>query len=113
MTWTSAPGIPKKKPAYTSAAMIIKIVSDYFNVQKFFTPDNIKRRNRKREIVVARQTSMYLIKKNTSMSLVSIGGIFGKDHTTVIHSIKTINDLLDTDPQMRQDITFLNNQLNN
>ncbi|HSZ24937.1 MAG TPA: helix-turn-helix domain-containing protein, partial [Cytophagaceae bacterium] len=73
---------------------IMKFVSEYFNV----TIDQMKDKTRKREIVVARQVSMYFAKEYTNMSLKSIGSNFGnRDHSTVIHAIQSVNDLIDTD----------------
>lgn len=73
---------------------IQKYVSNYFDV----SVDLLKAKTRKREIVVARQVAMYLTKEYTSMSLKSIGTEFGnRDHSTVIHAITTVNDMMDTD----------------
>lgn len=57
---------------------------------------------RKRNVVQARQLSMYFAKKYTKASLVVIGEKCGKkDHATVIHALKTIENLLETDKQFR------------
>jgi chromosomal replication initiator protein len=73
---------------------IQKYVSNYFGV----SIDLLKAKTRKREIVVARQVAMYLAKEYTNMSLKSIGFHFGnRDHSTVIHAISTVNDMMDTD----------------
>jgi len=57
---------------------------------------------RKRNVVQARQLSMYFAKKYTKASLIVIGEqCGGKDHATVIHSLKTVTNLLDTDKQFR------------
>ena len=73
---------------------IQKYVSNYFDV----SVDLLKAKTRKREIVVARQVAMYLTKEYTNMSLKSIGNEFGnRDHSTVIHAITTVNDMMDTD----------------
>lgn len=63
--------------------------------------DKLKKRCRKREIREPRQVIMYLLCMYTSMSLKSIGDLFGGyDHTTVIHSRELIHDLLCTDMEM-------------
>ncbi|MCU0429635.1 MAG: chromosomal replication initiator protein DnaA [Cytophagaceae bacterium] len=73
---------------------IMKFVSDFFSV----SIDQMKDKTRKREIVVARQVSMFLAKEYTNMSLKSIGSHFGgRDHSTVIHAIQSINNLMETD----------------
>ncbi|MCS6823618.1 MAG: chromosomal replication initiator protein DnaA [Cytophagaceae bacterium] len=73
---------------------IQKFVAEHFNV----TIEQMKDKTRKREIVVARQVAMYFAKEYTNMSLKSIGSHFGnRDHSTVIHALQSINDLMDTD----------------
>ncbi len=73
---------------------IYKIVCEYFNV----TPDNAQSKTRKREIVQARQIAMYFSKTLTKSSLASIGAqIGGKNHATVLHACKTVNNLMETD----------------
>lgn len=77
-----------------NADYIQKFVSNYFDV----SIELLKAKTRKREIVVARQVGMYLTKEFTNMSLKSIGYHYGgRDHTTVIHAISTVNDMMDTD----------------
>lgn len=73
-----------------------------------------EKKTRKREIVVARQIIMSFYKKYTKMSLKSIGEQFRgdtpgkrKDHTTVIHSIQTVKDLCDTDPNFQKEVKFI------
>ena len=63
-------------------------------------------KTRKREIVQARQITMYLAKAFTKNSLKTIGEHFGgRDHTTVIHSCQTVKDLMDTDTVFRENVT--------
>jgi len=81
-----------------SIDFIQKIVCDYFNLPV----DAINSKTRKREIVQARQLSMYFAKKHTKASLATIGLHCGnKDHATVLHACKTVNNLIDTDKQFR------------
>lgn len=59
-------------------------------------------KTRKRDIVEARQVAMYLSKRNTKESLAKIGSaIGGKDHATVIHACRTVENLLETDRVFR------------
>ena len=77
---------------------IQKTVSEYFSVRL----DDLKAKTRKKEIVTARQVAMYFSKEHTNHSLKSIGYHFGgRDHTTVIHAVQTVNDLIDTDSTIR------------
>ena len=61
----------------------------------------MKSDTRKNDPVKARQQAIYLLKKHTKMSLHSIGDIFGKDHATVIHSIKTVENFIETEQNYR------------
>ena len=75
---------------------IQKVVCDYFNIPI----DSIQTRTRKREIVQARQLTMYFAKKLTKSSLAIIGLQCGnKDHATVLHACKTVANLAQTDKQ--------------
>jgi chromosomal replication initiator protein len=77
---------------------IQKIVCDYFNIPI----ELINSKTRKREIVQARQLAMYFSKKHTKSSLANIGLHCGnKDHATVLHACRTVNNLVETDKQFR------------
>lgn len=70
-------------------------------------------KSRKQEIVFARQIAMYLIRALTSASLKSIGNFFGgRDHTTVMHSVNTIENLLKSnDDRVRRTLNNLYSSL--
>lgn len=71
-------------------------------------------KTRKREVVEARQLSMTFAKVFTNCSLRTIGDEFGgKDHATVLHAEKTINNLYETDPILRGKYFNLHNLLGN
>jgi chromosomal replication initiator protein len=83
---------------------IQKMVCDYFDVSY----DKLLAKTRKREIVQARQITMFLAKSFTKNSLKTIGEHFGgRDHTTVIHSCQTVKDLMDTDNSFRESVMDL------
>lgn len=70
-------------------------------------------KSRKREIVLARQISMYLSKKYTGYSLARIGDIIGKkDHATVLHACKTIGEQMEIDKNLRAHIQDIEEILN-
>lgn len=74
-------------------------VCDYFNIDT----NKVREKTRKQEIVEARQIAMYLSKKLTKVSLKTIGLQFGgRDHSTVIHAITTVEDRLKTSPKHQQ-----------
>jgi chromosomal replication initiator protein len=77
---------------------IQQLVSDHLKIPV----EKIQGKTRKREVVMARQLSMYLAKQHTKSSLKAIGDNFGgRDHSTVIYSCKTVEDLIDTDPRVK------------
>tara|TARA_R110002072_G_scaffold35637_2_gene105254 strand:- start:1182 stop:2615 length:1434 start_codon:yes stop_codon:yes gene_type:complete len=77
---------------------IQKVVCDYFDLPI----ELLKSKTRKREVVQARQIAMYFAKKMTKSSLANIGmHCGGKDHATVLHACKTVNNLIDTDKRFR------------
>ena len=70
---------------------IQKMVCDYFDLPI----ELLKSKTRKREVVQARQIAMYFAKKMTKSSLANIGmHCGGKDHATVLHACKTVNNLI-------------------
>ena len=64
------------------------------------------------EVVQARHISMFLCREMTSCSLLSIGSYFGnRDHSTVIHACKVIEDKITNDNSFANDIKNIKNQL--
>lgn len=87
---------------------IQKIVCDYFDISL----EMINSKTRKREIVQARQLAMYFSKKHTKNSLASIGIACGnKDHATVLHACRTVNNLLETDRQFKTHVEEIDKKL--
>ncbi len=87
---------------------IQKVVCDYFELSL----EVLNSKTRKRRIVQARQLAMFFSKKLTKSSLASIGAhCGGKDHATVLHACKTVNNLVDTDKQFRTYVDDLNKKL--
>jgi|694.fasta_scaffold29823_1 chromosomal replication initiator protein len=83
---------------------IQKMVCEFFDLPY----ERLLQKTRKREIVQARQITMYLSKIFTKNSLKTIGEHFGgRDHTTVIHSCQTVKDLMDTDNMFRESVMEL------
>lgn len=77
---------------------IQKVVSDYFAMPI----ELMKSKTRKREVVQARQIAMYYAKSLTKSSLATIGAqCGGKDHATVLHACRTVNNLMETDKRFR------------
>ena len=83
---------------------IIKVVSRHFGVSK---PDILSQR-RHRSVVWPRQIGMYLSKQLTTRSLPEIGRRFGnRDHTTVLHAVRKIEDMVSKDKALAQEVELL------
>ncbi|MCD8540594.1 MAG: chromosomal replication initiator protein DnaA [Leadbetterella sp.] len=87
---------------------IIDVVTGHFNIKV----SDIKGKTRLREVVLPRQIAMYLTKEFTELSLKTIGYHFGgRDHSTVIHAIQTINDLQNQDRELLMHIKDIKEKL--
>ncbi|WP_029034679.1 chromosomal replication initiator protein DnaA [Salinimicrobium terrae] len=87
---------------------IQKIVSEYFQMDV----ETLQSKTRKRHIVQARQLAMFFAKKFTKASLASIGSQIGKrDHATVLHACKTVDNLASTDKQFQKFVEDINKKL--
>lgn len=91
-----------------SIDFIQKVVADYFDLPI----ELMKSKTRKREVVQARQIAMYFSKNMTKASLANIGlHCGGKDHATVLHACRTVNNLMETDKRFRQYIEDLEKRI--
>lgn len=92
------------KEAIITIDSIQKKVSSYFNLK----PKDLKSKRRLKQLVVPRQIGMYLSRKLTNSSLIEIGEKFGgKDHSTVIHSLKKVEEKSNTDQYTKNVIADL------
>lgn len=83
---------PMLKTKEDCAREVVRIVAKHFDI----TEEKAYEKNRKHKAVLTRQISSYIIKDKFEMSLVDIGKLFGQDHTTIISSIRAINNYIDT-----------------
>ncbi len=91
-----------------SIELIQKVVSKYFDMDVA----TLQSKTRKRHIVQARQLAMFFSKRMTKASLASIGAQIGKrDHATVLHACKTVDNLSETDKQFRKYVEELTQKL--
>ena len=87
---------------------IQNVVSNYFNIAL----SEMLSQRRSRPLARPRQIAMYLAKKMTSRSLPEIGRRFAnRDHTTVIHAVKTITRLSEQDDEMKKNINQIKSLL--
>jgi chromosomal replication initiator protein len=92
-----------------SPPTVLKVVSEFFGISE----DDMKSNSRKREISLARQVGMYLMRQHTDLSLPKIGEVFGgKDHTTVMYSCDKITKQLKKDPGISQTVREVSDRLN-
>jgi chromosomal replication initiator protein len=92
-----------------SVDFIQKVVCDYFDMPM----ELLKSKTRKREIVQARQLTMYFSKQLTKNSLAAIGAQCGnKDHATVLHACRTVSNLAETDKRFRTYVDDIKKKLN-
>ncbi len=96
------------KEEFISIEMVQKVVANHFNIK--LTDFKAKRKNK--GLVIPRQIAMYLSRKLTSSSLIEIGEKFGgKDHSTVLHSIKKVEERISHDPTFKEMIEQLQNRI--
>ncbi|NES75670.1 MULTISPECIES: chromosomal replication initiator protein DnaA [Okeania] len=100
---------PQNEKLEASPEAVIKAVSEVFNV----SIEDLKGSSRKREITLARQVGMFLMRQHTDLSLPKIGEFFGgKDHTTVIYSCDKIAQLQKNDLNLGQTLRQLSDRIN-
>ena len=81
------------------AQLILDETAAYFGL----TRDDLVSKNRSRPLTTARHVAMYLLRECTGLSLIKIGELFDRDHTTVLHGVKKVEMLMrDRAPIFRQ-----------
>ena len=102
--------IIKKNTKKISIDDIIDTVSKYYKIPT----NNLREKNRSKEVAHCRQVAMYISKMYTNYSLKSIGLHFGgRDHSTVIHAVKQIRKNKDKDNILMNDINYILSKLEN
>ena len=83
-------------------------VAEHYNIRI----SDMSSARRARAVARPRQVAMFLAKQLTSRSLPEIGKKFGnRDHTTVMHAVTRVNELIDTDAQFAEDVDLLRKML--
>lgn len=100
--------IIKEIQSDVSVDFIQKTVSEYFKVDL----ESLKSKIKKREIVIPRQVAMYFCKRYTQLTLALIGNNFGgRDHSTVIHALESVEDMMKTDANFKLSVDELGKKL--
>lgn len=107
MNYMCVPGIKEKyreecAPVITPEKIIVTVCNHFT-----LPVAQVKSKSREQELVYARHIIFYLLRKYASMTLKSAGALFNRDHTTVIHSVETLNNLMDTEPNVRDEVELL------
>ena len=90
-------------------ASIIKVVCNYYNIR----PTQLKDQSRAESIVLPRQITMYLLRKELGLKLMETAEVLRrKDHTTVLHAEKKIAGLIMKDPAIKKDIDIITQNIN-
>ncbi len=120
LTYTSIAGLPltveniapvlnpPMEKIEASPSIIMDVIVNHFGV----AATDLRGNSRRREISMARQVGMYLMRQHTALSLPKIGEEFGgKDHTTVMYSCEKIEKLKETDRDLAQVLRQLNDRI--
>lgn len=100
---------PPHEKVEASPAAVMAAIAETFNI----SIDDLKSSSRRREISLARQIGMYLMRHHTDLSLPKIGEEFGgKDHTTVMYSCEKVAQLKDKDQDMARTLRQLSERIN-
>lgn len=100
--------MPDGNGVHVDAEVIINATSRYFDI----STDDLTGSSRVATIATARQIAMYLCRELTDLSLPKIGAKFGgRDHTTVLHSVRKIDNKMGEDRQLFTQVTELTNQI--
>ena len=100
----------QKQHKQITADVIMRTVSDYYGL----SIDDLTGSTRRREITVPRQIAVYLTRELTGMSLPQIGSAFGgRDHTTILHSCKTVEASIQDNAGMKSMVEDIKNMVKN
>jgi chromosomal replication initiator protein len=98
--------VPEPQPL--EPEQLINAVAEIFEV----TYERLLSRDRSREVALPRQVAMYLLRRESQLSLPQIGGLLGgRDHTTVMHGCEKVTELLEQDERLRRQVDSLREQL--
>jgi chromosomal replication initiator protein len=99
-------GTPEQKRI--TIQQIFEAVTKYYNVRL----SDLQSKKRHKSIAFPRQVCMFLARRHTRYSLEEIGGYFGgRDHTTVLHAVRTVGDDCKNEPDVASQLTYLEAQL--
>ncbi len=86
---------------------IVKAVAKYFEMDA----DSLLSKNKSQEFIIPRQIAMYMVREMTNLSFPQIGKFFGKDHSTVMHATKKLEEKMKTDNDLKTQIQDVKNSI--
>lgn len=98
----------RSERAYTPDYILEKIAAYYA-----ISVEDIRGKGKTKLVAAARQVSIYLMRKLTGLTLEEIGGVLGRDHSTVLYSIRKIEDSLGTDPELADTVRDITANITN
>jgi len=91
-----------------SPEAIVEYVAEFYHLKD----RDLLSPTRKRGVVLARNVAIYLIRKITGMSLSQVGSLFShRDHTTILHSIRNVENCMEKDPSFKKLILHMEKSL--
>jgi chromosomal replication initiator protein len=98
----------QKQKLRVTPEKVIQTICTYYTVK----PRDLRGKKRPQEIVRPRQIAMYLLRDLTQLPLTQVGDILGgRDHTTVMHGVKTVEKLLQENLQVREQVNVVKQQI--
>jgi chromosomal replication initiator protein len=98
----------KRAPKALTVELIVETVCNYYNVSQ----TDVQTKNRKRDVVNARQVAMFLSDKYTDASSGKIGQLIGgRDHATVLHAYKVVKQQMEVDKSFRSTVDAIEKSL--
>ncbi len=86
---------------------IVKAVAKYFEMDT----ESLLSKNKSQEYIVPRQIAMYMVREMTNLSFPQIGKFFGKDHSTIMHATKKLEEKMKTDNDLKTQIQDVKNSI--
>ncbi len=91
----------------TNPEDVIRIIAAYFGFNEY----DLKRKSRMGLIVPSRQCCVYFLRIKTQLSYKAIGKYFGQDHSSAVHGVEVVNDLMDAGDRMKDWVIELSGKL--
>jgi len=109
LSWRDVKRNAETRKVVSNAEIIEKAIGSILGV----SPEMLRMRTRKRQIVEARQMAMYFYRAKTPHSLSKIGRLLGNyDHATVVHACKTVGNLVETNAEFREKFQRVKSEIN-